>query len=160
MVNITVLIPYYNDLNTIKSTIESVISQTLQPKEIIIVDDGSKESQRIGLIELIGHYEVKINIIHQQNQGVSAARNNGVKYAVGDYIAFLDADDVWYEEYLEYASEAIERYSVDVFVGKVVKVFANNKKITYGPKKSIILTGIKAVEQVLKSKNVTSLVQN
>lgn len=88
---ISVIIPLYNKENTICRAISSVINQTYPEWEIIIVDDGSNDKSSLALKEY--SHIPNITYIYQNNQGVSAARNTGIKNANGDWIIFLDADD-------------------------------------------------------------------
>jgi glycosyltransferase involved in cell wall biosynthesis len=85
---ISVIIPCYNQARFLGDAIESVIAQTYQPTEIVVVDDGSTES----LAEVASRYP-KIRFLRQKNQGPAAARNAGLRESKGTYIAFLDADD-------------------------------------------------------------------
>lgn len=94
---ISVVIPLYNKEKQIKKTLKSVFDQTFQDYEIIIVNDGSTD-RSMEIVEAFS--DPKIRIIEQENQGVSAARNTGIKNARYDYIAFLDADDEWDPLYL------------------------------------------------------------
>ncbi|WP_051526833.1 glycosyltransferase family 2 protein [Alkanindiges illinoisensis] len=94
----SVVIPLYNKELSIENTINSVLEQTYQDFEIIVVDDGSTD-QSAQLIERI--QDPRIRIIHQDNQGVSAARNRGIKEAKQEWIAFLDGDDLWENGHLE-----------------------------------------------------------
>ena len=101
MINISVIIPCYNAANTIKECLDSVINQTQKVDEIIIVDDGSIDNS-VQLIEkYIESSSERITLIKQQNFGPSKARNNGVKKAKNDWIAFLDADDKWVSNKIE-----------------------------------------------------------
>ena len=104
----TVVIPIYNKAHTIQRTLKSVINQTFTHFEIIIVDDGSTDNS----IEKINKFthDSRIKIIHQENQGVSVARNIGVENAKYEYIAFLDGDDKWESKYLETIHKAIKLY--------------------------------------------------
>jgi glycosyltransferase involved in cell wall biosynthesis len=88
---VSVIIPNYNYACFLVEAIESVLAQTYPIHEIIVVDDGSTDNS----IEVIKQFGDQIKLICQKNSGVSTARNNGVKYSSGDFIAFLDADDVW-----------------------------------------------------------------
>ena len=94
---VSVIIPFYNGKEWLYDALESVFHQTYSNIEIILINDGSKED--IG--DLIEHYKDKITYLYQKNQGVAVARNNGLKIAHGDYIAFLDSDDVWLPDKLE-----------------------------------------------------------
>jgi len=95
---ISVVIPYFNGSKFIAEALASVRAQTLQPVEIIIVDDASKPEEARALDEVAGDAIV----IHlPQNRGPSVARNTGIARAIGDWIAFLDCDDLWEPKKLE-----------------------------------------------------------
>ena len=94
---ISVIIPTFNRLDLLKRAIDSVLNQSIKPYDIIVVDDGSTD----GTSEMIQHKYKSINLIQQKNSGVSAARNNGIKNAQGDWIALLDSDDEWGKNKLE-----------------------------------------------------------
>ena len=95
---ISVVIPLYNKRSTILRALNSVITQTVQPEEIIVVNDGSTDGSEI-IVDQLNHHLIRL--IHQPNTGVSNARNRGIEEAKGDWIAFLDADDEWFPEFLE-----------------------------------------------------------
>lgn len=94
----SVVIPLYNKEKHIKGTIESVLSQTFQDFEIVVVNDGSKD-YGANIVEELG--DDRIRVIHQDNAGVSAARNKGIKESNAAYIVLLDADDFWLLNHLE-----------------------------------------------------------
>ena len=100
---ISVIIPTFNRAGTLKRAIESVLRQTLQPYEVIIIDDGSND----GTKELVSYSYPSIKYIYQVNKGVSSARNVGIKYANGDWIALLDSDDEWLPSKLDSQVKAI-----------------------------------------------------
>lgn len=95
---ISVVIPLYNKAHTIVNTLITVLCQTYQNFEVVIVDDGSTDNS-VAIIES-KFDDKRIRVIKQANGGVSAARNTGIKMAEGEWIAFLDADDEWLPEYL------------------------------------------------------------
>ena len=91
-IKVTVIIPTYNALAFLPETLQSVYAQTFTDYEIVVVDDGSVDET---LVWLEAHANDKVRVIAQENQGVSVARNRGVAEAKGEFIAFLDADDLW-----------------------------------------------------------------
>ena len=105
---ISVVVPLYNKEKTILKTISSVLTQSYEKFEIIVVNDGSTDGGVALLKESFN--DERITIINQENQGVSAARNNGIRESNFDYIALLDGDDEWLPGYLEKVSEAIEQH--------------------------------------------------
>jgi glycosyltransferase involved in cell wall biosynthesis len=88
---VSVIIPTFNRSRFVTEAVLSVFDQTYQPVEIIVVDDGSTDDTA----EVLAPYFQRIQYIHQPNQGVSVARNTGIKVATGELIAFLDGDDRW-----------------------------------------------------------------
>ena len=94
--DISVIIPAFNRAHTLPRALDSVLSQTLKPREIIVVDDGSTDETNAVLANYPG-----LCIISQDNRGVSAARNVGIEKAGGEWLAFLDSDDEWLKEKLE-----------------------------------------------------------
>ena len=94
---VSVIIPTFNYGHFIIEAIESVLAQTYTNYEIIVVDDGSRD----GTEERLRLYLGRIVYIHQENQGLSTARNTGIAAARGDWVAFLDSDDMWHPQKLE-----------------------------------------------------------
>ena len=99
----SVIIPTYNRANFVTKAIDSVLRQSFNDYEIVVVDDGSTDTTT----QALEHYSTQITVIHQANSGVSAARNAGIRTAIGKWIAFLDSDDEWKENYLARQSEQI-----------------------------------------------------
>jgi glycosyltransferase involved in cell wall biosynthesis len=122
----SVVIPLYNKEKCIVKTIQSVLNQTCEDFEIVIVNDGStdmsvREAEKIS--------DIRIRIVNQKNTGVSAARNRGVAEAKFKYIAFLDADDVWMPDHLQEISDLKNHFPECV-------VFSTNYKIVDTKQKS------------------------
>lgn len=93
---VSVVIPAYNYAHYLAEAVDSVLAQTYAPVELIVVNDGSTDGTR----ELLDGYGDRIVAIHQENQGLSAARNTGIRRATHEFVAFLDADDIWEPEKL------------------------------------------------------------
>lgn len=104
---IGIVIPVYNKERFISTTLDSINNLTIKPNEVIIIDDGSTDRS----LEIIKNIKLKTkcNIITQRNQGVSKARNIGIKESISDYILFLDADDILHQDALVYFNEYINR---------------------------------------------------
>jgi glycosyltransferase involved in cell wall biosynthesis len=107
MPTVSVIIPTYNRAIMVKDAIQSVLDQTYSDYEIIVVDDGSTDNTSQVINELRSHSE-KVHYIYQENKGRSAARNIGVRAARGNYIAFLDSDDIFLPEKLSLQVMALE----------------------------------------------------
>lgn len=97
MPEVSVIIPVYNAEKYIKRTIDSVLNQTYNDFEIIVIDDGSTDNSK----KILDEYKDKVRYFYQNNSGVSSARNNAIKLSSGKYIALLDQDDLWYPQKLE-----------------------------------------------------------
>ena len=109
--SISVVIPLYNKEREIERALRSVLSQSLMPGEIIVVDDGSTDGSR-AIVERImtKNPNAGIRLITEQNSGVSAARNRGISAAKGEYIALLDGDDWWLSGYIAEVCRMMEYY--------------------------------------------------
>lgn len=111
MKKVSVIIPVYNVEKYIAFAVQSVLKQSYQNFELIIVDDGSPDQS----IEICQQFiDPRITIIHQKNRGVCAARNTGIRHAQGEYLAFLDGDDIWLPEKLEKHVEHLETPTVGI----------------------------------------------
>ena len=102
--DISVIIPLYNKASSIERTLRSVLGQRVLPREIIVVDDGSTDDSA-SVVERIGSPLVRL--LRQENRGVSAARNRAMAEASGRWVALLDGDDCWTEDYLQQVEQLI-----------------------------------------------------
>ena len=102
--DISVIIPLYNKASSIERTLRSVLEQRVLPREIIVVDDGSTDDSA-SVVERIGSPLVRL--LRQKNKGVSAARNRAMAEASGRWVALLDGDDCWTEDYLQQVEQLI-----------------------------------------------------
>ena len=98
---VSVIIPIYNVENFVEKCIESILFQTIQNLEIILVDDGSSDGSG-DICDVYAKKDARIKVIHKKNGGVSSARNMGISNATGEYICFVDGDDFVADDYIEY----------------------------------------------------------
>ncbi|HFI0055180.1 TPA: glycosyltransferase family 2 protein [Streptococcus suis] len=91
----SVIIPAYNVADYLEECVDSVLKQTHEEFEILLIDDGSTDEKTSSLCDNLATKDDRVRVFHQSNGGLSAARNTGIKNASGDYILFLDGDDFW-----------------------------------------------------------------
>ena len=121
---VSIVIPLYNKEAYIKNTLSKVFRQTYQDFEVVIVDDGSTDSS----VSVVKEFDdPRIRLFSQENQGASAARNNGCRLARYEHIAFLDADDEWDEDYLLKMQQLIDRYPHAVLYGSNYYITENGE---------------------------------
>src|SRR5688500_16173290 len=124
MVKVSVIMPAYNAGQYISKSIESVLGQTYHGWELIIIDDGATDNTK----EIADGYcrrDERIRYLYQENSKQGRARNKGIANAQGEFIAFLDADDLWLPQKLEKQVEVIENSDVDLLFGSFY-LFTNN----------------------------------
>lgn len=126
---ISIIVPVYNVEKYLDSCLDSICNQTYRNLEIMIVDDGSPDR----CPEICDAWKVKderIKVIHQQNMGLSGARNTGLKDANGEYIAFVDSDDIISDSYINAMYEAIVRTGADIAgcdsTSKIEELYSSN----------------------------------
>jgi len=132
---VSVIIPTYNRAHLIGRAIQSVLNQTYQDFEIIIVDDGSTDNTE-EVIKEFQEQDKRVKYIkHDKNKGGSAARNTGIKTARGEYIAFQDSDDEWFPEKLEKQMKIFENMpkEVGIIYSDMWRIIGNKKKYFYSP---------------------------
>lgn len=144
----TVVIPLYNKELSIKNTIDSVLNQTYQDFEIIVVNDGSTDNGA-RIVEAIN--DDRIVLVHQENQGVSAARNLGIQEARYEWIALLDGDDLWQVNHLEEITKMM-----DIFPNEKVYVtsfeYSDKRKMFKHSRKSPIFKIDNYFKEAIKEK--------
>jgi glycosyltransferase involved in cell wall biosynthesis len=125
---ITIVIPSYNHQGYLSDAIESAFAQTVNC-EVIVVDDGSTDNS----LEIAKKYKPHIKVISQVNKGLPSARNTGIMNATGDYVLFLDADDILLEKCVQRIEETIEKTGADI-IGPSLKTFGtSNQEIILMP---------------------------
>lgn len=121
MIKISIIIPVFNTEQYISDCIESILAQTFKDFEAIFVDDGS-EDDSYAIISKYVNLDSRIKVYHQNNAGVSAARNLGLAKASGEYIAFIDSDDTISPDYLQQLYLGISSTSADIVMSGIIGV--------------------------------------
>jgi len=138
---ISVIIPMYNAESTISSTLLSVINQTFQESfEIIVINDGSNDNCQEIVQEHISSNKTNriIKLMYQENSGVSSARNKGIYEAKGEYIAFLDSDDLWHPQKLDII--------LDILAERSIKMVGHNYTLNNNFSDTFQNSGIKEIK--------------
>ena len=149
---VSVIIPVYNVKEYLEEALDSVINQTYKNLEIILVDDGSDDGSEI-ICKEYSKKDSRIKLICRKNGGLSAARNTGLDNMTGDYVAFLDSDDVFLPEAIEKSVNIMLSNDVDCVIFKFIiyKVLKNHKlKKLYPIKNTVLLNNIYCREEALK----------
>jgi glycosyltransferase involved in cell wall biosynthesis len=134
----TIVIAVYNGEEFINNAVQSILAQTYKDWELIIVNDGSNDNTEEIILKIIKNNQARnIYLINQENKGLGAARNTAIKNSTGDYVALLDADDIWYEGKLRAIYDIlIKANDIDVICHDeyIVKKNTNFKhRVYYGP---------------------------
>lgn len=116
-IKVSVIIPIYNAYDHLRIALDSVVAQTLAEIEIICVDDGSTD-QSLDIIKEYQNADGRIRIVTETNAGPALARNNGIRRARGEYVAFLDADDFYEPAFLEELYTLAKRDNLDIAISK------------------------------------------
>ena len=125
---VSVIIPVYNAEKYIERCIDSVVNQTYKNIEILLIDDGSSDNSP-AICDNWAKNDSRIIVFHQQNSGVSAARNKGIELSIGDYISFVDSDDFIAENTIEKAVTAVDKNDADIVCFGVYRVNESEKII-------------------------------
>jgi glycosyltransferase involved in cell wall biosynthesis len=162
-IKISVVIPMYNAEGTIKKTLNSILNQNYQDSiEVLIVNDGSNDNSENIVKDFIKNNTSKINIkiFNQKNQGVSIARNKGITQAQGNWIAFLDSDDVWLNDKLKKQISVLKENQDIEFLGcnkdnEIYPFFNKAKQTIYTlTAKNLIFKWFPATSTILIKKEI------
>lgn len=158
---ISVIIPVYNVLPYLREALDSVISQTYKNLEIIIIDDGSTD----GSEEVCDEYtsDSRVIVIHQENRGLSGARNTGLEIITGDYVAFLDSDDAYHPDMIRKMKQSLVQYEADIVAcgygifqekGRMTK---KNQTGVRGYEKEMTITAYEALDMLMEGKYIIAV---
>ena len=148
---ISIIVPVYNTEKTFNRCVDSILNQTFQDWELLLIDDGSTD--RSG--ELCDEYAAKdqrIKVFHKENEGVSVARNLGIKESTGEYITFIDADDEVIKDYLAILYENIQQSDIVFFFFQWI--YTDNSKLV------ILLNNFYSEERISIEKEMSLLMNN
>lgn len=152
-IRISIIIPVYNAEKYLSETLDSILNQTFTDFEVIAVNDGSTDSS-LDILKLYKNKDKRIRIIDKKNSGVSDARNTGIKNATGEYVCFVDADDILAQEYIEAMFDVVSKYGADMVVCRYV-TFRKSNQITYVHGNSDV-NQVKSVTDLLERGLLTS----
>ena len=144
MPKFSIIIPVYNVEKYIKKCLDSVFNQTFKDYEVIVINDGTQDKS----MELIKDYDVIV--VNQKNQGQSAARNNGIKKASGEYLIFLDSDDYWRKDLLKEINKSLKN-NPDVVRFQMQEIYEGKDGILEHNEKGFNgLNGVDAFTEICK----------
>lgn len=147
--DISIIVPVYNVEKYLKKCLDSIINQAFQNFELILVDDGSTDSSG----KICDEYKLKderIRVIHQENGGLSAARNAGIDAATAEYIGFVDGDDYISYNMYEFLHNCLIENNADVAVCGMYNCFKNKKVPQYKKKEFYLLDNVTALKMTLE----------
>ena len=154
---ISIIIPVYRVEKYLEECLNSVINQTYANLEIILIDDGS--SDRCGQIcDEYAKKDERIEVIHQENQGVSNARNHGIEMAKGKYITFVDSDDYLDQDYIKYLYDEITKFNADISICGTLDIDEKNNILKRSKKFEKTLNLQDAIKEMLKEKYYNSVI--
>jgi len=124
---VSIITPMYNGERFIAQTMDSVLAQSYQDWEMIVVDDGSKDNGS-AIVTTYAVKDARIQLVQQSNMGCGAARNNGIRRAEGQYIALLDADDTWNSNFLEKQMALMKEKNTELVYSSHTRIDENNEE--------------------------------
>lgn len=157
MAELSIIIPVYNVEAYLKECVDSVLSQKYTDYEILLIDDGSKDSSGI-ICDQIQHIDNRIKVFHKENGGLSSARNLGLDKANGKYIMFIDSDDMLEKNSLHILMNRIKSFDYDIVLGRCSRFDSLGNQRNYsGSDDSMVMTGCEALALLLEGKvlNIT-----
>lgn len=159
-VPVSVIVPVYNTGAHLKKCLESVMAQTFSDYELLVIDDGSTDGSGT-LCDLLAECDARIRVVHQQNQGRAAVRNNGVDMAKGEYILFVDSDDFIEPEMLSQLMSGARRENADIVMCRYRTMDPNfNVLSVMGVNSQVVLSNLDATTKIVEDKEIRSYLWN
>lgn len=148
---VSIIVPVYNAEKTFNRCVNSILNQTFQDWELLLIDDGSTD-QSGNLCDEYASKDQRIKVFHKENEGVSVARNLGIKESTGEYITFIDADDEVVKDYLAILYENIQQSDIVFFFFQWI--YTDNSKLV------ILLDNFYSEERISIEKEISLLMNN
>lgn len=146
--------PVYNTSSTLGEAVKSVLQQRYPEFELILINDGSSDSSP-EICDLLAKTDKRIKVVHQENKGLSAARNKGIEVASGEFIAFIDSDDRFDEEaFLNFYKASIQYKGMTLYIMNFDKVYGSISLPKKKSKKRIVVEPIELIELIFNSSGV------
>lgn len=150
MPKVSVIVPCYKVEKYLPECIDSIVSQTLEDIEIILIDDGSPDLS--GLIcDQAAEKDIRIKVIHKDNGGVSAARNDGLEIAEGKYVIFIDSDDYMTTDALQVLYTRAEEVRADVVVGDIYRAYNEEKRYVHFYEKEFTTSDRAEIDKLIQA---------
>lgn len=150
MAKVSIIVPVYNVEEYLENCVRSLTDQTLNDIEIILVDDGSPDNCPV-ICDRLAATDNRIKVIHKPNGGVSAARNDGCKQAVGDYVIFCDSDDWMEKDAVEKLYDKAVETSADIIIGDVYQVRGESKHRSVFYEKDFVTDDRSFIDELIKA---------
>ncbi len=157
-VQISVIVPVYNTEKYVEACINSLLTQTYKNLEIIAIDDGSTD-QSGSILDRLNKMDERLMVIHQENGGVSRARNLGIEKAHGKYVAFVDADDWANKMLFEQLMQRMELYQADMVISQIIETVSRDTDEIRDDQSDVVLSQSEAVKQLIEDTKIRSFFQ-
>ena len=160
MPKISIIVPIYKVEKYIDRCIKSILNQTFNDFELILVDDGSPDNCSV-ICDKYEKIDKRIKVIHKKNEGLSAARNSGIEIAQGEYIAFIDSDDFINKNMFKILYENIKKYDADISICKFKYIYPEdyiNENCEIVEDKIKVFSNINALEQIYEKDRLQFIV--
>lgn len=158
MAKVSVILPVYNVEKDLENCIDSILNQSFADFELIMVNDGSKDKSG-SICDRYAQMDGRIKLIHQENMGLSMARNNGMEIARGDYIIFIDSDDSVHGDTLQILYDNLVEEDAHISVGDYKPIYGSGKiEDVQEENNRILLNNIEAVNKILDENSTKMIV--
>lgn len=152
---ISIIVPVYNAQDYLRKCLDSLCTQTYENLEIILVDDGSVDDSAAICDEYAGN-DKRIRVIHQENGGVSSARNAGIEAATGSYVTFCDSDDWMEADAVEYMYDNLKSHDINLVFCGFYRVYGS-RRLTFTARCDMILNSEEAIGELMDLKDLGSV---